>query len=218
MKHPACLAAQANSALRWRGPDRPHHGSLPHPCPSSSGSLPQGRLMQVSSSQAAALANEIAHLRGLDREGLRARWRSLTGRAAPAHVPRQLLLQVLAYRLQVAALGDLDQATVRLLDRLASQGRSSTHVIPVPDRIGLRPGTVLSRARPLRAGAWSRNASKTGASRADRWRDPPCSACWSIFAQARSMSWWSTRSTGSPARSQISPSSWTCSMPIRSRS
>jgi len=99
--------------------------------------------MQAADPRAAALAIEIAHLRGLDRDGLRARWRSLTGRAAPAHVPRT---QVLAYRVQAAALGDLDPVTGRLLDRLASQGRSSMRVqVLVPDRIGIRPGTVLVR-------------------------------------------------------------------------
>jgi hypothetical protein len=101
--------------------------------------------MQAGDPRAAALENEIAHLRGLDLEGLRARWRSLIGRAAPAHVPRTLLLQVLAYRVQAAALGDLDPVTARLLDRLAAQGRSGAWAIPVPDRIGIRPGTVLVR-------------------------------------------------------------------------
>ena len=102
--------------------------------------------MQAPDPRAAALAQEIPHLRGLDLDGLRARWRSLTGRAAPAHVPRTLLLQILAYRLQAAAFGDLDPATARLLDRLASQGRSGPKAqIPVPDRIGMRPGTVLVR-------------------------------------------------------------------------
>src|SRR5829696_4328499 len=100
--------------------------------------------MQAADPRAAALANEIAHLRGLDRDGLRARWRSLTGRAAPAHLPRRLLLQVLAYRVQAAALGDLDPVTARVLDRLAAEGRSSTRAdAPIPDRI--RPGTVLIR-------------------------------------------------------------------------
>ena len=99
--------------------------------------------MQAADPRAAALASEIAHLRGLDRDGLRARWRSLTGRAAPAHVPRT---QVLAYRVQAAALGDLDPVTARLLDRLAAEGRSGTRAdVPVPDRIGIRPGTVLVR-------------------------------------------------------------------------
>jgi hypothetical protein len=102
--------------------------------------------MQAADTQAAALANEIAHLRALDLAGLRARWRSLTGRTAPAHVPRMLLLQVLAYRVQAAALGDLDPVTARVLDRLAAEGRSSMRVqVLVPDRIGIRPGTVLVR-------------------------------------------------------------------------
>ena len=102
--------------------------------------------MQVADPRTAALASEITHLRGLDLEGLRARWRSLTGRAAPAHVPRTLLLQVLAYRVQAGALGDLDPLTARLLDRLAAQGRSSAKAeFPVPDRVGIKPGTVLVR-------------------------------------------------------------------------
>jgi len=102
--------------------------------------------MEAAQNRAAALGNEIAHLRGLDLDGLRARWRSLTGRAAPAHVPKTLLLRVLAYRVQAAALGDLDRVTTRLLDRLASDGRSSERAeVPVPDRIGIRPGTLLVR-------------------------------------------------------------------------
>jgi hypothetical protein len=99
-----------------------------------------------SDSQTAAVESEIAHLRGLDLQGLRARWRSLTGRAAPAHVPKALLLRVLAYRVQAAAVGDLDKATTRLLDRIAEEARSGKRVdVPVPDRVGLRPGTVLVR-------------------------------------------------------------------------
>ena len=39
--------------------------------------------MPANDSRVAAIENEIAHLRGLDLDGLRARWRSLTGRAAP---------------------------------------------------------------------------------------------------------------------------------------
>ena len=94
----------------------------------------------------AAVENEIAHLRGLDLDGLRARWRSLTGRAAPVHLPKSLLLRVLAYRVQAAALGDLDKVTARLLDRIANEARSGKRVeVPVPDRAGLKPGTVLVR-------------------------------------------------------------------------
>jgi Protein of unknown function (DUF2924) len=97
-------------------------------------------------SRTAAVESEIAHLRGLDLHGLRARWRSLTGRAAPAHLSKALLLRVLAYRVQAAAFGDLDKATTRLLDRIADEALDGKPVdIPVPDRAGLRPGTVLVR-------------------------------------------------------------------------
>ena len=110
--------------------------------------------MPANDSRDAAIENKIAHLRGLDLGGLRARWRSLTGRAAPPHLPKALLLRVLAYRVQAAALGDLDKATVRLLGRIAAEARSGKRVeVPVPDRAGLKPGTVLVReweGRPQR--------------------------------------------------------------------
>src|SRR6476659_5739807 len=86
----------------------------------------------------------IAHLRGLDLVGLRARWRSVTGRAAPTHLPRQLLLRILAYRLQADALGDLDKASVRYLERLAGAPRG-TDPAPLPDAGQVKPGTLLRR-------------------------------------------------------------------------
>jgi hypothetical protein len=60
---------------------------------------------------------EIAHLRGLDLRGLRARWQSVFQRQAPAHLTRHLLFAVIAYRLQADRLGDLDHATKQVLDR-----------------------------------------------------------------------------------------------------
>ena len=102
--------------------------------------------MPANNSRVVALENEIAHLRGLDLGGLRARWRSLTGRAAPSHLPKTLLLRVLAYRVQAAALGDVDKPTIRLLDRIADEALAGKRVeVPVPDRAGLKPGTVLVR-------------------------------------------------------------------------
>ena len=102
--------------------------------------------MAATDSQTAAVENEIAHLRGLDLDALRARWRSQTGRAAPSHLPKSLLLRVLAYRAQAAVFGDLDKATARLLDRIADDARSGKRIeVPVPDRVGIRPGTLLVR-------------------------------------------------------------------------
>ena len=64
-----------------------------------------------------SLEDEIAHLRGLDLGGLRARWQSVFQRSAPAHLTRHLLFAVIAYRLQADRFGDLDHETKQVLDR-----------------------------------------------------------------------------------------------------
>ena len=68
---------------------------------------------------------EVARLRDLDVEGLRARWELAHGRKAPAHLPRHLLFRVLAYRLQAERLGDLDTESQRILDRSGSPEQAS---------------------------------------------------------------------------------------------
>jgi hypothetical protein len=96
-----------------------------------------------------SLEQEIAHLRDLDLKGLRARWRSVTGREAPPHLPGHLLFAMLAYRIQAEAWGDLDAETLRLLKRLGASG-SDDDVGSLADafnrrRRGLLQGTVLTR-------------------------------------------------------------------------
>ena len=93
-----------------------------------------------------ALDVEIACLRDLDIAGLRSRWHSVFGRRPPPHLPRHLLLRILAYRLQADRLGDLDDESRRLLDRSESPenaGQNAAHLIR---RIAdIRPGTTLGR-------------------------------------------------------------------------
>ena len=95
-----------------------------------------------------ALDTEIARLRGLDVGDLRARWHTVFRRRAPPHLPRHLLFRILAYRLQVDRLGDLDADCQRLLDRIAS-GPSDGIDRLLADlhrpRTELRPGTLLTR-------------------------------------------------------------------------
>ncbi len=86
-----------------------------------------------------SLEDEIAHLRGLDLGGLRARWQSVFQRSAPAHLTRHLLFAVIAYRLQADRFGDLDHETKHgpaMFTRLASFDQKRTE---------LTPGTVLVR-------------------------------------------------------------------------
>jgi hypothetical protein len=101
------------------------------------------------------LSAEIAGLKELDLKGLRVRWRRLFRAAPPPHLPKYLLFRVLAYRIQANALGDLDRESVRYLDAVARESeqrrakagyrRSPPPVPPVPDRRGLKPGTILVR-------------------------------------------------------------------------
>jgi len=72
-----------------------------------------------------SVVDEIAHLRGLDLGGLRARWHGVFQRQAPAHLTRHLLFAVIAYRLQADRLGDFDHATLQVLDRTVASADSS---------------------------------------------------------------------------------------------
>ena len=68
-----------------------------------------------------SVEEEIAHLRGLDLNGLRARWQSVFQRPAPAHLLQHLLFTIIAYRIQADRLGDLDHETMQVLDRTDSK-------------------------------------------------------------------------------------------------
>src|SRR3982074_3062698 len=96
-----------------------------------------------------SLEDEIAHLRGLDLGGLRARWQSVFQRQAPAHLSRHLLFAVTAYRLQADRFGDLDHATLQVLDRSVAkeEGPAMSARLATFDqkRTELTPGTVLVR-------------------------------------------------------------------------
>jgi hypothetical protein len=102
-----------------------------------------------SASTKRSIEDEIAHLRGLDLVGLRARWQSIFRRQAPAHLTRHLLFAVIAYRLQADRFGDLDHATKQVLDRTIAKeaGRAMSSRLASFDqkRTELTPGTVLVR-------------------------------------------------------------------------
>src|SRR6266851_4083944 len=96
-----------------------------------------------------SVEDEIAHLRGLDLRGLRARWVSVFQRAAPAHLTRHLLFSVIAYRIQADRFGDLDHATRQVLDRTVAKEAETGMTARLADfdqrRTELTPGTVLVR-------------------------------------------------------------------------
>jgi hypothetical protein len=93
--------------------------------------------------------DEVAHLRGLDVKGLRSRWQSVFRRPAPAHLTRHLLFAIIAYRLQADHFGDLDHATLQVLDRTVAKEAGSAIITRLASfdqkRTTLTPGTVLVR-------------------------------------------------------------------------
>jgi hypothetical protein len=116
-----------------------------------SGDAAENLSLQRLSSQAETLDLIIAGLCELDADQLRLQWRNHLGGTAPAHLPRWLLLKVLAYRLQAASLGDLDKATVRSI-RLSQSAAMDfvgspfkTRKPRAGDGTGLNPGALLVR-------------------------------------------------------------------------
>ena len=74
----------------------------------------------------------VADLEGRDLDGLRRQWRAHLGGEAPAHLPRWLLMRVLADQLQSDAFGDLDKSIRRKLrsekdDDPASRSTGAPH-------------------------------------------------------------------------------------------
>ena len=92
----------------------------------------------------------IAALSDCDAEQLRLQWRNHLGGAAPAQTPRWLLLRLLAYRMQAAAFGDLDKATLRALRQSRGEGASDARPFEIRrpsmrDGVGLKTGALLVR-------------------------------------------------------------------------
>jgi hypothetical protein len=101
---------------------------------------------------AGSVEDVIAGLADLDAKGLRLQWRNHLGGTPPAHLPRWLLLRILVYQLQVAALGGLDKATRRVLRQPKGRTLGSAENGPFEARIAstregadLRAGALLVR-------------------------------------------------------------------------
>jgi hypothetical protein len=90
------------------------------------------------------IEGEIARLRDLSLEELRAQWQRQMRSPAPVCFKSDLLFRALAHQLQVKAFGGLDRATERLLDRLAD-AEDPTAVLSSLRRRRIKPGTELIR-------------------------------------------------------------------------
>ena len=104
------------------------------------------------SAERGSLEDLVAGLVALDLNGLRLQWRNHLGGTPLAHLPRWLLLRVLAHRIQAAALGGLDKETLRVIRQPKGQPVNSPDGRPFEARIpatrdgaNLRAGALLAR-------------------------------------------------------------------------
>src|SRR4051812_4881015 len=87
-----------------------------------------------------AIEAEIERIRSLGLDALRTRWRSMFGAMPPIALTKDLLVRILAYRMQEEAFGGLDRARRKLLDGMARGEKPGTDV-----KRRLKAGTVLVR-------------------------------------------------------------------------
>src|SRR5260370_24123264 len=96
----------------------------------------------------ASVAAIVADLEGHDFTGLCRQWRNHRGGEAPSHLPRWLLLRVLAHRLQTAAFGDIDKSVRRSIrgeSDLGEGARSDRRAPQTREGVGLKTGALLVR-------------------------------------------------------------------------
>ena len=97
----------------------------------------------------------IAALVELDANGLCLQWHNHLGGTPPAHLPRWLLMKILAYRIQAAAFGGLDKETLRVLRQPKGRRLALSDLHPFEVRIATtREGTKL-KAGALLAREWN---------------------------------------------------------------
>jgi hypothetical protein len=90
------------------------------------------------------LSAELALLKSLDVDQLRARWKILYETQAPTRFSRDLLMRAVAYRMQERVLGGLKPATRRLFKRVSQDARARRPISVAPVR-KLAPGALLIR-------------------------------------------------------------------------
>jgi hypothetical protein len=101
---------------------------------------------------AGSVEDVIAGLADLDPRGLRLQWRNHLAGTPPAHLPRWLLLRVLVYQLQVAALGGPDKAVLRVIRQpkgptlgSAGSGPFEVRIASTREGVDLRAGALMVR-------------------------------------------------------------------------
>jgi hypothetical protein len=100
--------------------------------------------MTMAIDRATALEAELTRLEGLRLGELRAVWQQRYGQPPPVKKSRDVLLRLLAWRMQEEVYGGLKSETVQQLRRLAQAFARDPAFVPASVN-GLKPGTELIR-------------------------------------------------------------------------
>jgi Protein of unknown function (DUF2924) len=91
----------------------------------------------------------------LDTNGLCLQWRNHLGGTPPAHLPRWLLMRILAYRIQATAQGGLDKEALRVLRQPRGHRPASSDLRPFEARIATTQEGTKLQAGALLAREWN---------------------------------------------------------------
>ncbi len=90
------------------------------------------------------LNRKLADLTRLTRPQLHGLWREIFGKSPPCAMRRDLMIRIIAYRLQEQEFGGLSEATCRRLQQLAKAFEADPDAV-VSTRPAIKPGTRLVR-------------------------------------------------------------------------
>jgi len=106
--------------------------------------MPNRIVSRLVASPEPGLSQRLASLPNLSKPGLCELWRQLFKTDLPGQIRRELLLAILAYRIQEQAFGGLSDAGCRRLRQLAATFEADPNAV-VSNRPPIRPGTRLVR-------------------------------------------------------------------------
>lgn len=135
--------ARIHQTIASRPPSASRPDAMREDASSMEGSAAYARGLPPAESHAPQRSGEARELDRIEPALLRRRWRSVLGRPAPESLSRQLMIRILAWREQIARLGDIDASTraalaAALRDDKENPCESESAWTP-------RPGSVLVR-------------------------------------------------------------------------
>jgi len=92
------------------------------------------------------IGNLLKNLPAMNRDALCRQWQECFRKPAPAGVRREILVRILAYRIQEQAYGGLSAQSRRRLDEVASAMSTGDPKAAISNMVSAKPGTQLIRS------------------------------------------------------------------------